>query len=45
MEENEKLENQREKLKMKYEIQKKNFDEINKDKINENQIKSKNTDE
>ena len=45
MEENEQIENKKERLKLKYETQKKNFDEINKDKSNENQIKSKNTEE
>ena len=41
----EKLEDKREKLRLKYENQKKNLDEINKEKNNENQIKSKNTEE
>ena len=45
MEENEQIENKKERLKLKYETQKKNFDEINKDKSNENQIKSKNTEQ
>ena len=45
IEENEQIENKKERLKFKYETQKKNFDEINKDKSNENQIKSKNTEQ